>query len=55
MFVAGILSILLSVVLIALEVRVSQRAVSFEVQRVLRLAGQPGRVTRTALAETIHP
>ena len=55
MFVAGILSMLLSVVLIALEVRVSQRAVTFEVQRVLRLAAEPGRVTRYDLAETVHP
>jgi hypothetical protein len=54
MFVAGILAMLLSVVLIALEVRTSQRAVTFEVQRVLRLAGEPGRVTRTNLAETLH-
>src|SRR5215467_5847253 len=42
MFVAGILAILLSVVLIALEVRTSQRAVAFEVQRVLRLGQEPG-------------
>src|SRR5215467_3359463 len=42
MFLAGILAILLSVVLIALEVRTSQQAVAFEVQRVLRLAGDPG-------------
>jgi hypothetical protein len=55
MFVAGILSILLSVVLIAVEVRISQRAVSFEVQRVLRLGGEPQRVTLTDLAETVHP
>ena len=45
MFVAGILAILLSVVLIALEVRTSQRAVAFEVQRVLRLPTEPARVT----------
>ena len=55
MFVAGILAILLSVVLIALEVRTSQRAVAFEVRRVLGFAGEPGRVTRTNCAETIHP
>jgi len=55
MFVAGILAILLSVLLIALEVRISQRAVAFEVQRVLRLAGEPERVTRTHRVETVHP
>ena len=55
MFVAGILAILLSVVLIALEVRTSQQAVAFEVQRVLRLAGEPGRVTRTNRVETVLP
>ena len=37
MFVMSILAILVSVMLIALEVRTSQRAVSFEVNRVLRL------------------
>src|SRR5262249_19006095 len=41
MFGAGILAVLLSVVLIALEVRTSQRAVAFEVLRVLRIAGDP--------------
>jgi Protein of unknown function (DUF2721) len=55
MFVAGILAILLSVVLIALEVRTSQQAVTFEVQRVLRLTDEPGRVTRAELAETVRP
>jgi hypothetical protein len=55
MFVAGILAILVSVVLIALEVRISQRAVAFEVQRVLRLDEEPARVTRTTVAETVHP
>jgi hypothetical protein len=45
MFVAGILAVLLSVVLIALEVRTSQRAVAFEVQRVLGLPKEPARVT----------
>lgn len=54
MFVAGIISILLSVVLIAIEVRVSQQAVRFEVQRVLQLAWQPARVTPTDLAESIR-
>ena len=53
MFVAGIVSILLSVVLTAVEVRMSQQAVRFEVQRVLRLGRQPGRVTQTDLAETV--
>jgi hypothetical protein len=53
MFVAGILGMLLSVILIALEVRTSQRAVTFEVQRVLRIAGEPGRVTRTDVAGTV--
>jgi Flp pilus assembly protein TadB len=55
MFVAGILAILISVVLIALEVRTSQNAVAFEVQRVLRLRDEPARVTRTTIAETVHP
>jgi hypothetical protein len=55
MFVAGILAILLSVVLIALEVRTSRRAVTFEVQRVLRLTAEPARVTRPTMAETVHP
>jgi hypothetical protein len=55
MFVAGILALLTSVVLIAFEVRTSQRAVTFEVQRVLRLHPEPVRVTRTAVAETVHP
>jgi hypothetical protein len=55
MFVAGILAVLLSVVLIALEVRTSQRAVAFEVQRVLRLAGDPAPVTRaTARRQSGH-
>src|SRR5690348_9613720 len=47
MFVGGILAILISIVLIALEVRISQRAVAFEVHRVLRLDQEPARVTRT--------
>lgn len=55
MFVAGILAILLSVLLIALEVRTSQQAVTFEVQRVLRLTDEPGRVTRAEVAETVRP
>ncbi len=54
MFVAGIVSILLSVILIAVEVRVSQQAVRFEVRRVLQLARDPGCVTRTDLAETVR-
>lgn len=45
MFVMGILAMLVSVVLIALEVRTSQRSVSFEVERVLRLVGEPPSVT----------
>jgi hypothetical protein len=49
MFAAGILAILISIVLIALEVRISRRAVAFEVQRVLRLREEPARVTRTQL------
>ena len=53
MFVGGILAMLLSVILIALEVRTSRRAVTFEVQRVLRIAGPPVRVTRTDLAGTV--
>jgi Protein of unknown function (DUF2721) len=55
MFVAGILAILLSVVLIALEVRISQAAVAFEVGRVLRLAEQTERVTPKTTAETVLP
>jgi len=55
MFVAGILAVLLSVVLIALEVRASQRAVAFEVQRVLRLAGDTASVTgRLPARQSIH-
>ena len=55
MFVAGILAILSSVVLIALEVRISQRAVVFEVRRVLLLGGKPAPVTRSTVGETVHP
>jgi len=44
MFVADILAILLSVVLIASGVRTSPRAVAGEVQRVLRLRTEPARV-----------
>jgi hypothetical protein len=55
MFVAGILAILVSIVLIALEVRISQRAVAFEVQRVLRLREEPAHVTRPTVAETVRP
>ena len=55
MFVGGIVAILVSIILIALEVRISQRAVAFEVQRVLQLDESPGRVTRTTVAETSHP
>jgi uncharacterized protein DUF2721 len=54
MFVIGIVSILLSVVLIAVEVRVSQQAVRFEVQRVLQLGRDPRCVTRTGRAETVR-
>jgi hypothetical protein len=53
MFVVGILAILLSVILIALEVRTSQRAVAFEVQRVLRLAGAQDPVTPNTVGETV--
>jgi hypothetical protein len=53
MFVAGILAVLLSVVLIALEVRTSQRAVAFEVQRVLRVARDPAPVTRASARQTV--
>ena len=53
MFVAGILAVLLSVVLIALEVRTSHRAVAFEVQRVLRFAGDPAPVTWATARETV--
>ena len=55
MFVAGILAMLGSVVLIALEVRISQRAVGFEVRRVLRLEREGARVTRTVVSETVQP
>jgi hypothetical protein len=54
MFVAGILAVLLSVVLIALEVRTSQRAVAFEVERVLRLARRSASVTRATAGETVN-
>lgn len=40
MFVAGILAMLVGVVFIAVEVRTSQRAVSYEVMRVLHLGRQ---------------
>jgi hypothetical protein len=53
-FTAGILAFLLSVVLIALEVRTSQQAVAFEVQRVLRLAGERASVTQTSAGETVN-
>jgi hypothetical protein len=52
LFVTGILAILASVILIALEVRTSQRAVSFEVDRVLHLVRAPQRVTPAAPGET---
>jgi hypothetical protein len=55
MFVAGILAVLLSVVLIALEVRTSQQAVAYEVQRVLRFAGDTAPVTRATGRETVKP
>ena len=45
MFVAGILAVLVSVVLISVEVRTSQQAIGFEVQRVLRLRRAPAGVT----------
>ena len=54
MFVAGILAIIISIVFIALEVRISQRAVAFEVQRVLRLHEELPSVTRPTVAETAH-
>ena len=54
MFVAGILAVLVSVVLISLEVRTSQQAIGFEVQRVLRLRRAPADVTGTAPAETVQ-
>src|ERR1051326_5370063 len=55
MFVAGILAMLISVVLIAFEVRISQPAVSFAVRRVLRFTEQRARVTPTSIPETVHP
>ncbi len=54
LFVSGILAVLVSVALISLEVRTSQRAVGFEVGRVLRLRREPAGVTGAAVAETIH-
>ena len=54
MFVVGILAVLLSVVLISVEVRTSQQAIGFEVQRVLLLRHGPAAVTRAAPAETVH-
>ncbi len=46
MFLGGILAILVSVLLIAVEIRTSQRAVRFEVSRVLRLARESHPVTQ---------
>jgi len=45
LFVSGILAVLVSVVLISMEVRTSQRAIAFEVERVLRLRPEPASVT----------
>jgi hypothetical protein len=53
MFVAGILAVLTSVLLMSLEVRVSHQAVGFEVQRVLLLRREPGAVTAAAAAKTV--
>jgi hypothetical protein len=52
LFVTGILAILVSVLLIALEVQMSRRAVSFEVDRVLHLEQAPSRVTPAPPGET---
>jgi hypothetical protein len=54
MFTAGILAFLISVVLIALEVRTSQQAVAFEAQRVLRLSDERAYVTQTTVGETVN-
>jgi hypothetical protein len=53
MFVTGILAILVSVVFISVEVRTSQRAVGFEVQRILRLGREPASVTGPGTGGTV--
>ena len=55
MFVAGILAMLASVIWIAMEVRISQQTVAYEVHSVLQLAAPSERVTPTHGAETVHP
>jgi hypothetical protein len=55
-FVAGVLTMLLGVVLITAEVRTSRRALQYEVRRVARLAPDPDAVAVTAAREpgTVH-
>jgi hypothetical protein len=52
LFVAGILAVLMSVLLMWLEVRVSHQAVGFEVRRVLLLRRQPDSLTGAPAAGT---
>jgi Protein of unknown function (DUF2721) len=52
LFVSGLLAVLASVVLISLEVRTSQRAIAFEVQRVLHLGREAASVTYDPSTET---
>lgn len=47
LFLAGVLAMLLSVLLITLEIRTSRRALQYQVERVVRLAAEPDKVSVT--------